>query len=209
MPKLTLNAMGQNAGGHRRVLARSARVGMQTPEGSEEDELLREQDTERSDANDPIVPTSFERRATAIRVVNASAEVRSRYTSCSGAYALGIRPAAVDAPSRQPTCSKIDCTTLDPDEILTPMTECSAPACADGRLDLAPGEADAEYDWDGVFLTLTERNCYDSTTFEAGTPMLARVCFGKPGASDYDMQDYTCTEYPFAYGAPVLEVELQ
>jgi hypothetical protein len=38
--------------------------------------------------------------------------------------------------------------------------------------------------------------------------MLAHVCFGKP-AGDYDLRDVTCSDYPFAYGTPLLEIELE
>ena len=164
---------------------------------------------DRRDDDGDAARSSLEPLVTAIRVVNFSAEVRSRYTPCTGSYTIGIRPAAVDSTPRSPTCTPIDCATLNPGEVLTPVIECSAVACAPSRLDLPPGAADADFDWDGRYLTLTKRNCYDPTTFEPGTPMLAHVCFGKPAAGDYDVQGYTCTDHPFAYGAALLEIELQ
>lgn len=174
-----------------------------------EDSLPLPEDTGSRDANEHADGARFEPRATAIRVLNGSEEARSRYTPCYGSYTIAVRPAAIDSTPRQPTCSKVDCATLGPGEVLTPTAECAVPSCADGRVDLAPGAADVEFNWDGTYLTLTQRNCYDPTTFEPGTPMLARVCFGRPAAGAYDVQDYTCTDHSFAYGAPMLEVELQ
>jgi hypothetical protein len=182
---------------------------MQNPNDSDEDPGPSPEDTEQRDPSEHADRSRFEPRATSIRVLNGTDEVRSRYSPCYGSYSIGIRPAAVDSIPRQPTCSKVDCATLADGEILAPTAECAVPACGNGRVDLAPGAADVDFDWDGTYLTLTPRNCYEPTTFEPGAPMLARVCFGKPAAGDYDVQDYTCTDYSFAYGAPMLEVELQ
>lgn len=181
----------------------------QDPNDSSKDPASRPEDTEQRGAIEQGSRSRFEAQSTAIRVLNGSDEVRSRYSPCYGSYTIEIRPAAVDSLPRQPTCSKVDCATLADGEIVTPTTECAVPACGDARVDLAPGAADVDFIWDGTYLTLTQRNCYDPTTFEAGTPMVARVCFGKPAAGDYDVQDYTCTDYSFAYGVPMLEVELQ
>jgi hypothetical protein len=181
-----------------------------TPEGSAEDQSVRAEDTEHRAEDEHAERSSVEPHGTTIRVVNASAEVRSRYVPCGGQpYSLGIWPTAVDGNPKSPTCRPIDCATLEPDEILMPDTECPLLSCGDGRLDLAPGAADADYHWNGIYLTLTERNCYDQTTFELGTPMLVRICFGKPPEGNNDVRDSTCGDYPFAYGAPLLEVGLQ
>jgi len=167
-------------------------------------EATENETTERTDPE-----PSLEALGTAIHVVNGSAEMRARLSPCSGEpYGVGIRPASLDAESPAPTCSRIQCSSLSANETLAPSTECAAAACAPGRVDLAPGAADTDSQWDGVYLTLTERNCYEPTMFEPGTPMLAHVCFGTP-ANFSDLLDVSCTDHPFEYGAPSLEIELE
>jgi len=151
---------------------------------------------------------SLEAHATTIRVVNGSAEMHARVGSCTGPEEIGIRPAAVQVEPPVPTCRRIDCSTLSSGEALARENECTGVACAPLRVDLAPGAADADYAWDGVYRTLSERNCYTPTIFEPGTPMLAHVCFGRPDG-DYDLLDVTCSDHPFAYGTPLLEIELE
>jgi hypothetical protein len=165
--------------------------------------------TEHSDDGDPLDRAPVQPQATVIRLINGSSETRSRLSPCSGPRDILVRPAAIGSEPPVPTCSQVDCADTSEDEVLAPATECSALACAPGRVDLVPGAADADYEWDGVYWALTERNCYDATTPESGAPMLARVCFGRPAAGDYDLQDVTCTDFPFVYGVPVVEVELQ
>lgn len=179
------------------------------PEGSSDDERLRSAESDRRDDDEHAAPLPIEPRGTTIRVVNRTDGMRSRYSPCTGSYTIGIRPAAVEPLLRPPTCSKVECASLNAGEVVTPESECSAAACAPARVDLAPGMADVDYPWDGVYLELTERNCYVPTRLEPGTPMLARVCFGVPAAGDYDVLDHSCEDYPFAYGTSVLEVELQ
>lgn len=179
----------------------------QNSNDSAADDLRNTADTERGDSNE--VAHALEFRMTAVRVVNRSSEVRSRYASCTGpSYTIGVRPAGTDLPSLSPTCTKSDCAAVPAGETLRPDTECSVLTCAPQRIDLAPGAADVDFNWDGIYLTLTQRNCYEPTAFEPGTPMLAHICFGRPAAGDYDIQDYNCSDYSFAYGVPVLDVEL-
>lgn len=181
----------------------------QNPDDSPEEPESPAEDTEQGEDVEDPEGSRLEPLATAIRVLNGSDEMRSRYSPCAGTYTIGIRPAAVESVPRQPTCSKIDCAALPDGEVLMPAAECAVPACQSARVDLPPGGADLDFHWDGTYLALTQRNCYEPTTFEPGTPMLARVCFGKPAAGDFDVQEYTCTDHPFAYGAPMLEVELE
>jgi hypothetical protein len=157
----------------------------------------------------PDEPT-LEPQGTRLRVLNASAEVRSRYVPCGIdlSYTIAVRPASLTSAPLQNTCTRVDCSTVPAGETVPPSLECTAPACAPGRIDVAPGTRDEEYDWDGVYMALTQRNCFRPTTFDAGTPMLATVCYGA-ASGDYEVQDFRCTEHPFAYGQASLEIELR
>ncbi len=147
---------------------------------------------------------------TLIRVSNGSAGVRSRYSSCSGSpYQIGVRPASAETVASPPTCSPIDCATLAPNANVPVDSECAAPACADIRIDFDPGTSDQDYVWEGVYASLTERNCYDSRVMPRGTPMLARICFGEPGDDLYSMKNFECEDHPFDYGDAVLDIALQ
>lgn len=174
------------------------------------DAIPNAEDTERSDDGARTEPAPFEPHATVVRLVNGAAETRSRVSACAGPRDIvGIRPAAIATEPPTPTCARVDCDTTRDNEVLAPENQCSGPACAPLRVDRVPGAVDVDYEWDGVYWTLTERNCYDATTPESGTPMLVRACFGRPAAGDFDVQDVTCTDFPFVYGVPFVEVVLQ
>jgi hypothetical protein len=185
------------------VLACSGQA-TQSVEVTDPDAQLEEPDAPQLE--EPDAPR-LEARPTVIHVINGSLEMRSRY-ALSDAIAA-IRPAAVDHEPAVPTCDRIDCATLSSGETLAPETQCARTLIAPARVDLEPGAAAPDYQWNGAYPKLTSRNCYITTTFEPGTPMLANVCFGIPGPGPYDAQDFRCTQHPFAYGEPLLEIELE
>jgi len=173
-------------------------------EVAEPDTQLTQQDTQLTQQD----AQQLEARPTVFHVVNGSPEIRSRYTLSADEGDVAIRPAAVDQEPATPTCYRIDCATLSSGETLEPETQCASTLIAPLRVDIEPGAADANYQWNGAYSTLMPRNCYTDMTFEPGTPMLATVCFGKP-AGFADVLETKCTEHPFAYGQPLLEIELE
>lgn len=152
---------------------------------------------------------SLEPMPTTIRVINRSDRVRSRHTPCAGTYEIGVRPATLDRLPTLPTCNQVECASLGPSEVVPAESICAVPACEDGRVDVEPGGADADVTWDGVFWSLTERNCYVAQTFDIGTAMLASVCFGVPGESPWDITSLGCEDRPFEYGQSLVTIELE
>jgi len=162
-----------------------------------------------TDSRDRVAEPVFEAMPTSIRVINRSDHVLSRYKAAAVETMLDIRPQSVSEIAPMPTCSRVDCASLGPGEVVTPQSVCSAVTIAPLRHDLSPGDSDEYMSWDGVFWSLTERNCYEPQSFEPGTPMLAHVCFGEPGPGPADVTALSCEDLLFAYGQPLVETEFE
>lgn len=160
-------------------------------------------DSERSTTFDPGFPV----RETVIRVINESDGVLSRSQPCAGAYQIGIRPRDVARVLSPTSCPAVSCDSLGPSETVEP-SDCAVAGCGGGRVDIAPGEADVDYRWDGIYAEPTERNCFEPVPLDVGDVMLASICFGRPGADPYAIEALACVSHEFDYGIELFELGL-
>jgi hypothetical protein len=160
-------------------------------------------DSERSTSFDP----DFAGRETVIRVINESDRVLSRSQPCASAYQIAIRPRDVARVLPPTSCPAVSCDSIGPSETVGP-SDCAVPGCAGGRVDIAPGASDADYRWDGIYAEPTERNCFEPVALDVGDVMLASICFGRPGADPFAIEDLACGSYEFEYGIELFELGL-
>lgn len=158
----------------------------------------------------PVDPHVLPRpRPTLIRVVNESGEVRSRFEPCAGSYQIGVvfpgGRVAASSPHCEPNLCEADGPVPPPDA----LSGCPVPTCLDGRLDLLDGEEDVAFEWNGIVRGATDAQCMESLTVTYGAPMVALVCFGKPGTDSLQIEDYQCDQVQFAYGEPEVIVTLK
>jgi hypothetical protein len=158
-------------------------------------------ESERSTSFDPGFPV----RETVIRVINQSDRVLSRSQPCASDYQIAIRPRDFARVLPPTSCPAVSCDSIGPSETVEPSS-CAVPGCAGGRVDIAPGSADVDYRWDGIYAEPTERNCFEPIPLDVGDVMLASICFGRPGAERFAIEDLACGSYEFDYGIEVFEL---